>query len=268
MLRSNFMSTARLGVGIFAIMSLPAFAGSAEELSFPNIDIPITELGPEPLRIGRDYSTLELDRMVPGAPGHVVEGYDDTYQGTVTGWDYNVNFPIAGDSSELVCQYKVVIGEDGKVASTHWRRRSCEGLAQALIAAPEGEVRIMTLSSDVLFDFGEAELSQQGRERLREVAEQLRNEYVDPAITLVGHTDRIGSAEYNQQLSQRRAETVRRHLSQYGLPSASMVAEGRGMTEPVAFCRTDSREDLARCLQPNRRVEIEVFERGAGTTAL
>ncbi len=124
---------------------------------------------------------------------------------------------------------------------------------------------MLTLSADVLFGFGKAELTAAGRDRLVEVAGTLKTTYTDPMITLVGHADRIGSDAYNLKLSQRRAEAVRNFLTRQGLPSASMVAEGRGDTEPVVFCRTDDRAELRQCLQANRRVELEVFERGAGT---
>lgn len=257
-------------VGVLVMAPLSALS---MDISYPDIDVQLVELGPEPLRTGKNFTTLELGSIVPGVSAQKVEArmgepYARAHREGVMHWDYNVNFPIAGAPNQMVCQYKVVFGENDKVSSTHWRRRNCADLAQALVAPPAAEVQLMTLSANVLFGFGEDTLTSQGRESLREVAQTLLNDYENPAITLVGHADRMGSADYNRLLSKRRAEAVRRNLSQHNLPSAAMVVEGRGATEPVVHCRTDDREKLQLCLQPNRRVDIEVFERGTGARAL
>lgn len=269
--KSKFASIARRVLLALAITALPSLAVG---LPFPDIYVRMSDLDSEPLRTGQPYSTLELDRIVPGMPSHEVEAlmgqpdrrghYDDMVH-----WDYNVNFPIAGQSSQLVCQYKVVVGPEGMVISTHWRRHVCESLHQSLmVGSPKDAAQVMTLSADILFAFGEATLTAEGEAKLREVAEALMSTYENPVITLVGHADRIGSRDYNLELSQRRAEAVRRSLARYGLPSASMVAEGRGDTEPVVACRTDDLGELKRCLQPNRRVSIEVFERRSDTNSI
>ena len=157
---------------------------------------------------------------------------------------YNVNFSIAGGDSELVCQYKIVFRPDGTVESTHWRRHTCENLAQTLTvpppaeAKPEPKVQVVTLSADILFGFGESELTSQGKDRLREVAENLQAAYQNPMVTLIGHTDRLGSFDSNMGLSQRRAEAVRRQLAKSGLSNSAMIAEGRGETEPVVVIPT------------------------------
>lgn len=268
--KSTFASIARLVLLALAIAALPSHA---MELPFPDIHVRLGELDSEPLRTGHDYSTLGIDRIVPGMPSHEVEkliGQPDSrdHHDDMVHWDYNVNFPIAGQSSRLICQYKVVVGPEGMVTSTHWRRTICENLYQSLMTgAPVDTAQIMTLSADIMFAFGQAELTEVGRAKLREVADTLESTYENPVITLVGHADRIGSPDSNLVLSQRRAESVRRALARYGFPSASMVAEGRGDTEPLVTCRTDDTDELKRCLQPNRRVGIEVFERRSVTNS-
>ncbi|MFO7581396.1 MAG: OmpA family protein [Guyparkeria sp.] len=251
-------------IGVFALSLQTAIAAG---LPFPDLEVELAELDSDHLRLGRDHATLGLERVGPGLSRQEVEEWlgspvsRDPQEGLMH-WQYNVHFPVAGGTSELVCQYMVVFGADEVVSSTHWRRRFCETLYQSrVVDIPSEDVEVVTLSADVLFGFGEAELTREGQEELRRVAEQLKAKYEDAVITLVGHTDRIGSDEFNLKLSQRRAEAVRRQLTGYGLPSDSMVAEGRGETEPVVSCRTDDLEDLKECLKPNRRVEIEVFER-------
>jgi len=239
----------------------------AASLPFPDLDVELAKLDSDHLRLGRGSAALGLERVGQGVSGQEVEEWlgspvSRDLQDGVMHWQYNVHFPIAGGTSELVCQYMVVFGADEVVSSTHWRRRLCEMLYQSRVAdIPSEEVEVVTLSGDVLFGFGEAKLTRDGQEKLRRVADQLKAKYDDPVITLVGHTDRIGSDEFNLELSQRRAETIRQQLTRYGLPSDSMVAEGRGETEPVVSCRIGDLEDLKECLQANRRVEIEVFER-------
>ncbi|MDR5892479.1 OmpA family protein [Halomonas mongoliensis] len=254
-------------IGAYAVVALPAVAGDGRGLSFPDIVVQPAELSTTYLRTGQDQPLQNLRSVTPGSPMEEVIGllgqpYQRTIQGETRYWDYNVNFPIANDDSLLVCQYKVVIGGDGKVASTHWRRHTCEGMYQAAIAAlPEQKVEVLTLSADVLFAFDEHELTAEGRQSLNRVAQQLGASYQNPVITLVGHTDRIGPSDYNMTLSRQRADAVRHYFTELGLPSASMVAEGRGDTEPVVFCQEAGSSELVKCLQPNRRVDIEVFER-------
>lgn len=276
----RLISVAGLAVAVLAGTALPVLAA---ELPFPDLEVEVVELGPEPLRIGRDHASLRLERVRPGMSGSEIEALLGRPQGTashdgVAHWDYDIRFPIAGGSSEVVCQYKVVFGADGAVASSHWRRHLCERLQPSVVPAappvdtpppPPASVnfQILTLSADVLFGFGKAELTPAGRASLDAVADKLKADYRDPVITLVGHADRIGKPAANRALSQRRAEAVRAYLSRQGVQSGSMVAEGRGDSEPVVICRTEDTADLKQCLQPNRRVDIEVFERARAADA-
>lgn len=79
-------------------------------------------------------------------------------------------------------------------------------------------------------------------------------------ITVTGHTDRLGTDAYNQTLSQARADTVRGLLVEDGLDRAKVRAVGMGKRQPVVTdCEgTRATPELVKCLQPNRRVEIEV----------
>ncbi len=130
--------------------------------------------------------------------------------------------------------------------------------------APAG--KSFTLSADALFDFNQATLKPEGRRQLDKLAADLkRAEYDVVRVTLVtvtGHTDRLGSAPYNMKLSMRRAETVKAYLVELGIPAAKIVTTGRGETNPVTKpgqCLGDkATKELIACLQPDRRVEVEV----------
>lgn len=120
------------------------------------------------------------------------------------------------------------------------------------------------LSADALFDFDKAVLKPTGKQMLDELASKLGQINLE-VILAVGHTDRIGSAAYNQRLSERRAAAVKSYLVQNGIASKAIYTEGKGKTQPVTGDKCNgikARKALISCLQPDRRVEIEVI----GTT--
>ena len=105
--------------------------------------------------------------------------------------------------------------------------------------------------SDVLFDFDKYTLKPAAREKLAKVAGILLA-YPGLKIQLEGHTDSIGSDDYNQTLSEQRASSVRDYLTAQGVPMNSMTAVGLGKADPVASNTTNEGR------QRNRRVEMVV----------
>lgn len=127
--------------------------------------------------------------------------------------------------------------------------------------APPQPTRV-TLSADSTFGFDSAALQPAGRSELDALIADLRDVNVE-RINVVGHTDRIGNRDYNLDLSRRRAETVREYLISNGnVPAGSITARGINSDEPItttAQCGTNlQRAQLIACLQPDRRVEVEV----------
>src|SRR6185436_8338301 len=76
-------------------------------------------------------------------------------------------------------------------------------------------------------------------------------------VTITGHTDRLGTEAYNLKLSQRRAEVVKGYLVAKGVAASRLTAVGKGEANPVVQCHDKDRASLIRCLEPNRRVEVE-----------
>ncbi len=138
-----------------------------------------------------------------------------------------------------------------------------------LVTAPPPQppvIEQISLSSDVLFAFDKAELLPAGQQKIDEIAGRLKGANVQ-LINTIGHADRIGPDKYNQQLSEKRAAAVKDYLAQKGIETSKVRSEGRGESEPVTGnqCKGISGSKLISCLQPDRRVDIEV--RGEKETA-
>jgi outer membrane protein OmpA-like peptidoglycan-associated protein len=116
--------------------------------------------------------------------------------------------------------------------------------------------------NDVLFDTGKATLKPGARVKLAKVA-GIVMAYPDLKLQVEGFTDSTGSEDFNQQLSERRANTVRDFLSSQGVPAATITSQGFGESEPIAT------NDSAAGRQLNRRVELVVSGQAIGqaTTA-
>lgn len=120
----------------------------------------------------------------------------------------------------------------------------------------------VTISADSVFDFDKATLKPAGKAELDKFVADLNGVNYD-VITITGHTDRIGSKAYNMKLSVRRAEAVQDYLIQFaGIPASKIVATGVGgsapETSPGDCVGTKVTRALIACLQPDRRVDVEV----------
>ena len=113
-----------------------------------------------------------------------------------------------------------------------------------------------TLSATELFAFDSAEL-RLPHPKLDEIATALNRNREISNVVITGYADRIGSNQYNQRLSERRAISVKNHLESKGVDANRMKAQGKGESNPVVVCTDKKRPALIKCLEPNRRVEVE-----------
>ena len=118
----------------------------------------------------------------------------------------------------------------------------------ALQAKPTDRGLVVTLG-DVLFDTGRANLKVGATSNLSKLVAFL-NQYPDRTVAIEGYTDSVGSEDYNQGLSERRADSVKAYLAGQGIGAIRLSALGKGESDPVAG------NDSAAGRQQNRRVEV------------
>jgi len=109
--------------------------------------------------------------------------------------------------------------------------------------------------SDILFEFGKADLKQELKENLAEIAGILKNLLTTSTVVIEGHTDNVGKADDNKKLSQRRADEVLKYLASRGVDKKRLKSVGYGLTKPVADNATE--EGKAK----NRRVELVIKDK-------
>lgn len=109
----------------------------------------------------------------------------------------------------------------------------------------------VTIDSDILFAFDSSTLRENAKPTLAKVVRALANN-PDKTLHVVGHTDSIGTEQYNQGLSERRAASVKRYIVQSGIDETRVTTEGRGELEPLVPNETEESRQL------NRRVELTI----------
>jgi OOP family OmpA-OmpF porin len=209
-----------------------------------------------PLDSDGDGVADDLDRCPDTPAGVKVDGngcqLDGDGDGVVDASDRCPNTPagvkVGPDGCPLDSDGDGVLdGDDdcpGTAAGTPENARGCaiEGVEVA------GDV--LHVAGELLFDLNKAEIRTEARSVLEQIAAWLaRNE--DVSLLVEGHTDSSGSAEHNQKLSERRAESVKAFLVAQGVAATRVSTAGKGESEPVV--PNDSEANRQR----NRRVELE-----------
>jgi outer membrane protein OmpA-like peptidoglycan-associated protein len=138
-------------------------------------------------------------------------------------------------------------------------RQRLMGQLNAVLQTRDSARGLIVSMPDVLFDTGSANLKPTARERLAKVSGILIA-YPDIRVEVDGYTDSTGSALFNEQLSQQRADSVRSYMDQQGVPPSSITTRGLGQSNPIASNET------ATGRQQNRRVELVVSGESIGAT--
>jgi outer membrane protein OmpA-like peptidoglycan-associated protein len=138
-------------------------------------------------------------------------------------------------------------------------RQRLMGQLNAVLQTRDSARGLIVSMPDVLFDTGSANLKPTARERLAKVAGILIA-YPDIRVEVDGYTDSTGGALFNEQLSQKRADSVRSYMDQQGVPPSSITTRGLGQSNPIASNETSTGR------QQNRRVELVVSGESIGST--
>ncbi|WP_295568842.1 OmpA family protein [uncultured Stenotrophomonas sp.] len=255
-----------LGMGLLAACRshAPAAEGPAEATA-----VRFPEASKASLKEGIYPDVADLRRFAPGMSKrqlYTLLGTPHFNEGMwgVREWNYLFNFRTAQGAEYFTCQFQVRFDSKGIAQAGYWKPESCAAVLEPPrppapppppppAPLPEQPLR---LSADALFGVDSAVLSAEGQHAVQGVLAQVREAAQVQSIRVTGYTDRIGSASYNQALSQRRAEAVRNALVQGGVPATAISAEGRGASEPIVQCEQRNRRELIACLAPNRRVQI------------
>lgn len=173
---------------------------------------------------------------------------------------------VAGSTAKGAIIGAVVGGAAGAIIG-HQMDRQAKELEQNIKGATVervGEGIQVTFASGLLYDFDSDVVKPEARANLRELAASL-HKYPDTDLVIIGHTDQVGTIDYNQALSERRARSAAAYLVSQGVSGARIDARGLGETEPIATNDTEAGR------MANRRVEVAIFasqayrEKAAGT---
>ncbi|HCA27713.1 MAG TPA: hypothetical protein DEP05_08775 [Betaproteobacteria bacterium] len=116
----------------------------------------------------------------------------------------------------------------------------------------------VTLQAETLFAFDKAVLRSQGKNTLDDFVAKMKAHPNVKLLLVTGYADRIGAASYNLKLSQRRAAAVKGYLVNQGVAADRIQTTGMGEASPVVACKGVRGKNLVQCLQPNRRVVVEI----------
>ena len=121
---------------------------------------------------------------------------------------------------------------------------------------PPARFEKVTMSATELFGFDSAKLAP-NQPKLDDIANVLNSNSSIDNVVISGYTDRLGSDKYNLKLSERRANAVKEYLVGKGVAANRLNTVGKGEANPVVQCNDKKRTNLIKCLEPNRRVEVE-----------
>ncbi|MEA1897396.1 MAG: OmpA family protein [Bacteroidota bacterium] len=252
------MSVAPIGTGdILCYSPIVQEENVRQEISFMALDVMGTK-GPTTIsgNISTDDNFPELAdgfiKVVEASSGDtikVVEVDFETGEYTLTMLEGNYSFVFSGDGYEL-SERQVVIPRNMSVPEIN--------LNQELKADMVGEDDYL-LIKNILFDFNESTLNNEAKIELERIIDIMK-QHPELEFDIEGHTDIIGSAEYNLELSNKRARSVLNYLVKRGLDRSRFRTKGFGEIVAVAVNDEEESEDNPDARRLNRRVEFKVLK--------
>jgi len=225
-------------------------------------------------RIGANYA-LTQDTFTASGPGNILSGkysHRATYPKAGVGLQFKFNEAVALRLESERYRLDNAVGGRDEVdlfsVGLVYRFGTQPAPAPVVVAPPPAPAPVVaapppaprfekfTLSATELFGF-DSDTLQMPQPKLDQIADALKGEGSPRQIEIVGYTDRLGSTEYNQKLSERRATSVKNYLIGKGIAADRLAVVGKGESDPVVQCSETKKAALIECLKPNRRVEID-----------
>jgi OmpA-OmpF porin, OOP family len=208
----------------------------------------------------------------PCTPGYACTAYPTPTDGTVKSGVYNGTKGVAGNlcyrygfwtpsMATIECDPDLVPKLAAAPAAAPAPAPAATAPAPAPAPGPASQVQKITLASKALFDFDKAVLKPEGKAAIdSEIITKLAMVQKLELVLVTGHTDPIGTQQYNQKLSERRADAVRDYLVSKGVAKDKIETLGMGKTQPIPglTCNQKSLKEKIACYAPDRRVEVEV----------
>lgn len=172
-------------------------------------------------------------------------------------WNYVLDVRLPEIQHYQRCQLRIDFDKN-QAKALYWKGEQCENLSKGQINTLTQQVEIPAKKAVLLFEFDryDAAAIQSGQQTILQIAQQIQASDTASPVTVTGYSDRIGNSDYNLKLSALRADVVASLLLEQGVDAQRIHQNAYGATDQYQQCKGKYSSALVRCMEPNRRVDI------------